>query len=293
MKSIIMIVKRNLKVFSGNKMAVFFSLLASVIVVFLNITFLGSSNLEELIEISQTDLSSAKYFIVAWLMAGIFIINTITVSLSLMGLMVQDKEKNIFQAFLVSPIKRVHLALAYIITAIISSIMIDLAFLVFLLIYLYSGGYILDILTILKIIGIILLSSFSSSAFMFFIINCIQTVSAYQGLNILISTLSGFITGIYVVIGSLPEYFQNILKCIPAMQITAMMRKICTEEIMNSIFINLPSKKQSYAEYMGIILSYNGKEISYGFEIFISIASSLIFISLAALLLKHKENADR
>ena len=293
MKAIFMIVKRNMKVFSSSKTGVFFSLLASIIVIFLNITFLGSSNLKELIQISGAEVTSAKYFILAWMMAGIFIVNTITVSLSLMGLMVQDKEKNIFQAFLVSPIKRGYLALAYIITAFLASVIIDLVLLVFLFIYLCSGGYILGITTIFKIIGIIVLSSFASSAFMFFVINCIQTVSAFQGINILISTLSGFITGIYVVIGSLPEYFQNILKYIPAMQITAMMRKVCTEQIINDIFVNLPSKKQSYAEYMGIVLSHNGKEMSCEFEIFLSIAVSIISICIAIWILRHKENTDR
>ena len=77
MKAIFMIVKRNMKVFSSSKTGVFFSLLASIIVIFLNITFLGSSNLKELIQISGAEVTSAKYFILAWMMAGIFIVNTI------------------------------------------------------------------------------------------------------------------------------------------------------------------------------------------------------------------------
>ena len=60
---------------------------------------------------TQRDKENAKWLIQMWTLAGILLVNAVTVALTVMQTMIQDEEKGSLFSFYVAPIKRTKVAL--------------------------------------------------------------------------------------------------------------------------------------------------------------------------------------
>ena len=123
MGDMIYLVKRNSLVFLRERSAVFFSLLSMLITLGLMVVFLGRMNSENLVNIlaqyggerdRALDEKNAAYLIQLWTLAGILLVNAVTVTLTTMGVMVEDETRHRSQAFYVTPVSRLKLALGYV-----------------------------------------------------------------------------------------------------------------------------------------------------------------------------------
>ena len=295
MKTLIMLIRRNMLVYSRDKATVFFSMLAMIIVISLNVIFLGKNNVDTLMAFGNINSQMANEFIIVWIIAGIIAINCVTSSLAVMNIMVEDEDKKRMPVFLVSSVSRFKLSLAYILTAFLVSFGISIATFCGLQIYLLIiGEQIFTIIQVAKIIGIIFLNSFASSTFIFFIVSFIHTSSTYSGLNTLISTLIGFITGMYVPMGELPIIIQKILKFVPAVHGVSLIREAFLENVIKSVFLGAPSDVvEKYSDYMGITLSYNGNIIDDIYKVIILLITGTLFMILSGIVIKNKEARDR
>lgn len=115
--------KRNCLVYLRDRSAVFFSFLSMLIVLGLMVIFLGSMNSESVLNVLQEygwegrdtskDAENATYLIQLWTLAGILVVNSVTVTLTVLGTMVQDETKKRAMAFYVTPVKRYKLTFSY------------------------------------------------------------------------------------------------------------------------------------------------------------------------------------
>ncbi|MBE6072650.1 MAG: ABC transporter permease [Clostridium butyricum] len=295
MKTLIMIIRRNMLVYSRDKATVFFSMLAMIIVILLNVIFLGKNNVDNLMTFGNINSQMANEFIIVWIIAGIIAINCVTSSLAVMNIMVEDEDKKRMPVFLVSSVSRFKLSLAYILTAFLVSFGISSTTFCSLQIYLFIiGEQLFTIIQVAKIIGIIFLNSFASSTFMFFLVSFIHTASAYSGINTLISTLIGFVTGMYVSMGELPIILQKILKFIPAVHGVSLIREAFLENVIKSVFVGQPTEVfERYLDYMGITLSFNGTMINDSYKVIILLITGIIFLILSGIVIRNKEVRDR
>jgi len=295
MKTLIMIIRRNMLVYSRDKATVFFSMLAMIIVILLNVIFLGKNNVDNLMTFGNINSQMANEFIIVWIIAGIIAINCVTSSLAVMNIMVEDEDKKRMPVFLVSSVSRFKLSLAYILTAFLVSFGISITTFCGLQIYLFIiGEQLFTIIQVAKIIGIIFLNSFASSTFMFFLVSFIHTASAYSGINTLISTLIGFVTGMYVSMGELPIILQKILKFIPAVHGVSLIREAFLENVIKSVFVGQPTEVfERYLDYMGITLSFNGTMINDSYKVIILLITGIIFLILSGIVIRNKEARDR
>ena len=126
MKEIGYLVKRNSLLFLRERSAVFFSLLSMLIVLALMVIFLGRMNSQALVDLlsewgGERDLAAdernAAYLIQLWTLAGILVVNAVTVTLTVTGIMVQDETEKRLMAFYVTPVSRLKLSLGYILSA--------------------------------------------------------------------------------------------------------------------------------------------------------------------------------
>ena len=120
MKEIGYLVKRNSLLFLRERSAVFFSLLSMLIVLALMVIFLGRMNSQALVDLlsewgGERDLAAdernAAYLIQLWTLAGILVVNAVTVTLTVTGSMVQDETEKRLAAFYVTPVSRLKLSL--------------------------------------------------------------------------------------------------------------------------------------------------------------------------------------
>ncbi|MFH1512380.1 MAG: ABC transporter permease [Bacillota bacterium] len=229
--------RRNLKVFFRDKAAVFFSLLASLIIIGLYALFLGN-NMASYIR----ELPNARLLVDRWLVAGLVSITSITTAMGAFGVMVEDKTKQIVKDFFTSPIRRWKLMGGYIFSAfIIGYIMSVITLLVSQLYILAQGGSMISLAAYGKTLLILLLAGFCNTTMVFFFAAFFSTETAFSTAATVLGTLIGFVTGIYIPIGVLPESVQWVIKLFPASHAVVLMRQILTEAVIAPYKATIPA----------------------------------------------------
>ncbi len=288
MTVIINLVKRNLKLFFRDKTSVFFSLLAVFIIIGLYVLFLGNMMVQSFKELLG---DNARFTIDSWIMAGILSVTSITTTMGAFGTMVEDKTKKISKDFSSAPLKRSQLAAGYIISSFIIGVIMSIAALILAEIYILAGGgKLLGLIPLLKLFGIMLLTVFTSSAMIFFIVSFFKSINAFATASTIIGTLIGFLTGIYIPIGSLPSAVQTAIKIFPISHAGALFRQIMMAEPMSITFKNVPAQAvASFKETMGVVFYAGGKELSPLVNILVLVATGIVFSVLAVIRISIKK----
>ena len=279
-------VSRNLKVFFRDKTAVFFSLLAVLIVLGLYIFFLGDVWVD-----SFPNIKGVKNLMNCWIIAGLMGVTSVTANMGAFGTMIEDKSKNKIKDFYVSPIKKSKIVGGYIISSFIVGSMMSVMTLIISQIYLvYSGVDVLNFKELTEVFLIILMTSLSNSAMILFIVSLFSSEKAFSTASTIVGTLIGFITGIYLPISMLPDSVQIIVKLFPTSHGISILRQIFMKKQMDISFADVPTNYiNEFKESMGVVYYINDKLVSNTASVFILIASTIIFFFLAVLILYKKK----
>ena len=279
-------VSRNLKVFFRDKTAVFFSLLAVLIVLGLYIFFLGDVWVD-----SFPNIKGVKNLMNCWIIAGLIGVTSVTANMGAFGTMIVDKSKNKIKDFYVSPIKKSKIVGGYIISSFIVGSMMSVVTLIISQIYLvYSGVDVLNFKELTEVFLIILMTSLSNSAMILFIVSLFSSEKAFSTASTIVGTLIGFITGIYLPISMLPDSVQIIVKLFPTSHGISILRQIFMKKQMDISFADVPTNYiNEFKESMGVVYYINDKLVSNTASVFILIASTIIFFFLAVLILYKKK----
>lgn len=279
-------VSRNLKVFFRDKTAVFFSLLAVLIILGLYIFFLGDVWID-----SFPNIKGVKNLMNCWIIAGLIGVTSVTANMGAFGTMIEDKSKNKIKDFYVSPIKKSKIVGGYIISSFIVGSMMSVVTLIISQIYLvYSGVDVLNFKELTEVFLIILMTSLSNSAMILFIVSLFSSEKAFSTASTIVGTLIGFITGIYLPISMLPDSVQIIVKLFPTSHGISILRQIFMKKQMDISFADVPTNYiNEFKESMGVVYYINDKLVSNTASVFILIASTIIFFFLAVLILYKKK----
>lgn len=279
-------VSRNLKVFFRDKTAVFFSLLAVLIVLGLYIFFLGDVWID-----SFPNIKGVKNLMNCWIIAELIGVTSVTANMGAFGTMIEDKSKNKIKDFYVSPIKKSKIVGGYIISSFIVGSMMSVVTLIISQIYLvYSGVDVLNFKELTEVFLIILMTSLSNSAMILFIVSLFSSEKAFSTASTIVGTLIGFITGIYLPISMLPDSVQIIVKLFPTSHGISILRQIFMKKQMDISFADVPTNYiNEFKESMGVVYYINDKLVSNTASVFILIASTIIFFFLAVLILYKKK----
>ncbi len=295
MKSLMGLVRRNMTMYLRNRSSVAFSFLSMLIILALNTIFLGGINEEYLAKFMSASEMQVAHVTGSWLMSGIIVVNAVMVTLSVLGIMVEDEEKHKLAAFLVAPINRVTLILSYIMAACITSFVFCLITLGISQVYLYiTCKVFLSIGALLKILGLIAANIFSIVTLFICLAVFMPSTNAYDAFTTTIGTLIGFIAGIYLPMGSLPNYVQKVLKVFPVLYGTAAVREVYTQAALEDIFYGAPEKViRGYKVFMGIKIEWGSQEVSLLMCLLLLLGSGILFTMIASILLSRKKTSDR
>lgn len=298
------LLKRNMLVFLRDYTAVFFSFLSMLIVLGLMVIFLGSMNSESLVNIlaevggerdTLRDRANAEYLIQMWTLAGILVVNAVSVTLTVVGAMVEDEAKNKLASFYVAPVKRIKIALGYIGSAWLIGVMMCTLTLVIGEIYMAISGHpLLTAVDFAKLFGMIALNVFVYAAIGYLLALCVHSHSAWSGLLTIVGTLVGFLGAIYLPMSQLPENVGNVLKCLPILHGASMMREVCTEAAVAETFAGLPDVAgEMFKEQMGITIMMNDKIVTLQNQILFLALCGIIAIVVAAVVDRRRKLRDR
>lgn len=298
------LVKRNCLVFLRDRASVFYSLMSMLIVLTLMGIFLGNMNVESITELlnqhggvrdAVSDKENAFQLVQYWTLAGILVVNSVTVTLTVIGVMVDDVNENRLESFYCAPVGKNIIALSYITAAAVIGIVFCTLTFGAALVYIYvSGGTLLSVNAILQVILYTMVNVCIFSVIMYLAALFVKSSGAWSGVATIVGTLVGFIGAIYLPMGSLPNGVKDVLKYIPVLHGTSLMRKVCCEEAVNTAFKNAPDGLISgYREYMGIDIVMNNKVVGSGCQLLFILLCGIIGLTAIAVIMKNKKISDR
>ena len=288
--------KRNLLIYFRNKSAVFFSILSALILLAIMVVFLGESSSEGLLDAlnqygtgtAEENAKNASWLVQLWIMGGILGVNSVTVSLTAIGAMVEDEERGRLRSFYVTPASRFYLSLGYILSAWVSGMEVGEGF------FALKGHPVLGIVDLVSLVGVIALNTFVFSAIGYLAALFIRTGSAWSGMLTVAGTLVGFLGGTYIPVASMSEWLQNVVKLLPVIHGTALMRRFCMQSASKTVFAGMSDTVQTvFFEQMGVTLKNGAQTISILGQILLLIAWAVVVIAIAAAIAKRRKLKDR
>lgn len=304
MREVCYLLKRNILLYLRDYAAVFFSLLSMLIVLALMVIFLGSMNSENVVNAlaefggvrdTAVDKANADYLIQMWTLAGILVVNTVTVTLTVTGKMVEDQASNKLVSFYVTPVKRFKIALGYIFSAwIVGTVMCLFTLAVGEVYMVFLGHPLLPAGSLLKLAGFIFLNAFVYSAISYLLALFVRSSSGWGGLETIVGTLVGFVGAIYLPVSMLPDGVMKVLKCLPVIHGAAMMREICIQDALRKTFDGLPDvAAEMFKEQMGVTVWIDGSEVGLVKQILFLLFYGIIAAVVSAVITKRRRLRDR
>ena len=278
--------KRNLRLYFRDKSSVFFSLLGVLVVLGLYVIFLG----DQLVSSFKDKVPDAQRLMDSWIMAGILAVTPVTTTLGSFGAIVNDKTKKIYKDFRSSPIKSRSLAGGYILSSFcIGTIMSLFAFAVIEVYFGIKGYGLLSAYQMLQTVGTILLSVLVSSSMMYLVVSLFTSQNAFATASTIVGTLIGFITGIYLPIGSTDQSVQYVIEFFPISHAASLFRKIMMADPMAVSFKGAPeSAKTEFMLDMGVEFKAFGHTFTTLESIGYILLSAIIFYAIGIVITRKK-----
>lgn len=232
--------KRNMLIFFKNKTTIFFSLIAPVLILLIYILFLSDFQVNMIMDSFENinlNKSEIKSIVNSWVISGIIGISILTVALNTMFITISDRETKVFNDFQASPVNIINLTLSYFISAVIITFTISLTFAIVGTIYLLSTGgsmFLFSFVEILKLLGIILISSLSAVIILMFITSFFKKTSTAASFTGIFTALIGFLVGTYLPSSFLPKGVQNVANLVPGTHSTSLFRQLYLDKVFNN-----------------------------------------------------------
>ncbi len=221
--------KRHMLRYLKDRAAVFFSFLSVLILLALYILFIGRSYTDGLPDIFPEELKT--FLVVSLTMGGVLVINSMSLSLGIMGTFVEDIAKRNIDAFLVTPIKRWKVIISYYLSAIIVTSVLSLVMWGLTIAYVgIASGYWYSLMVILKASGLLILYTFISSSIMIFLVTLLKSINAFGALSGILGTLVGFTSGIYMPLAILGKGMQYVASINPFTHMSVLLKQVLLEE---------------------------------------------------------------
>lgn len=228
MRTLNLLVKRNIKLFFKDKGMFFTSLITPAILLVLYSTFLKNvyndsfvSALPEGLTISDKLINGC---VGSQIISSILAVSCVTVAFCSNMLMVQDKVNGSIKDFTIAPLKRSTLAISYYFATLASTLVVCFTAAVICLVYIACVGWYMSVLDVIYLlIDVFLLVMFGtalSSIINFFL----NTQGQMSAVGTIISSGYGFICGAYMPISQFSDGLQKVISFLPGTYATSLIR---------------------------------------------------------------------
>ncbi len=291
MNDILALTKRNCLCYFRDKASVFFSLLGVLIVILLYLIFLKDMLVDSFMtEISEmVSRDSVKEFVDAWVMAGILAIVSVTTSAGSLQTMIGDKVSGKDRDTKMTSLSSAKISAAYILsTFLVGQIMSLIAFAIAVG-YLAATGCEMSAVGIVQTLILTVPASLSGAIIVYTLTCRMRSEGAFSGFSTVLGVLIGFLTGIYMPLGTMAEGMQTVGSLMPATHIAALMRQTLSTNAFDKIMTGAPP--DTYDEIwfmMGYQIELFGVEFSWIMSIIYVAAVTIAFFALAVFLTKKK-----
>ena len=254
MNGMLFLAKRNVACYFRDRASVVFSLMAVIIVVMLYLLFLRN-----MLVSSYPDMDGMPQLIDAWVMAGILGIVPVTTSAGSLQTMIEDRTSGRIRDILVTPMSPAQIAGGYIIGTFLVGLSMSVITLAVCLVYLAATGCPLSAGGVATSVALLVPSSLSGSIIVYAITSFLKSTGAFSGFFTVVSVLIGFLAGIYMPMGTMPDAMQVVGTLVPASHMAAMFRDGLAGDALDSVFSGAPSETLAgFRSDMGFDLGLGG-----------------------------------
>ena len=228
MRTALLLVKRNVKLFFKDKGMFLTSLITPAILLVLYATFLGNvyrdsftSNLPETLALSDSIIDALTG---GQLISSILAVSCVTVAFCSNFLMVQDKANGTIRDLRISPVRPAALSMSYYIATLISTLIICLAATGICLVYTAIAGWYMSAADVFLLFADVLLLVLFGTALSSIINFFLSTQGQISAVGTIISAGYGFICGAYMPISSFGDGLQKAILFLPGTYGTSLIR---------------------------------------------------------------------
>ncbi|MBU1141103.1 MAG: ABC transporter permease [Firmicutes bacterium] len=242
------LVKRHILTFLRDKTAVFFSFLSVLILLALYFLFIGRQYTSGE-ELASLDANMKIYLTAGIMMGGILIINTASLSLGMMGNLINDLVQRKLDGFLVTPVKRYKIILSYYISSILVTAVLSLF--MWFLTFLYVGiasGYWYSLHAFLYTSILIIFFTFISSTLMIYLTTIIKSINAFGALSGVLGTFIGFASGIYIPLFVLGKTMTSVASVLPFTHMAIILKNVLLEGPYEILAQTIPAESMAQIE---------------------------------------------
>ena len=153
-----------------------------------------------------------------------------------------------------------------------------------------QGGSLMTLAEYGETLLVILLGTFCNTTMVFFFAYFFTTQSAFGTASTLLGTLSGFVTGIYIPIGILPNSVQWVIKLFPTSHAVVLLRQIMTNSFFEPYKAILPEAViTDIKQELGIVYFFGDTQLPAYVSVLILASVGAFFFLLSLLHLKRKQ----
>lgn len=290
MSTALLLTLRNLRLFLRDPGAVFFSFLSPLVLLGLYVLFLGSLQVDNLVEqLPNAPVEDIHGFVDAWVLAGTAIVATLTTGLAALTVFVDDSASGRFKDFLVSPVRRWELVVGYLaasfIVAFVMSMIVVAAGQLFLL---TQGQATMSPSDWLRTTGCIALSAAAFSAISSFVVTFLNSSGGFSALSTVVGTLIGFLAGAYIPPGTLPTAVVNIMNSLPFAHSAMLFRGPMVGEAVMQLADGSEVAQSAIDEFYGVTIAIGELTITPLMAAVALAAVALVFTLLGIMRIRRK-----
>ena len=220
-------------------------------------------------------------------LSGTIAVATVSSSLNASARVVIDREEPA-KDFFVSPISRTKLMFSYIISSgIISFIMSGLALITTIIYLSISGGNFPSISDVARLLLTLFLGVLSANSMMFLLTCVVKSRNAFGSLGSLVGTLIGFLAGVYIPIGQLPNGVAWVVRLFPTSHTASMFRQILAGDVLDDLGAPATAIAE-INEFMGVTFTIGSFTTNFLFSAILLLVTSVIFFIIGLYLMQKQ-----
>ena len=265
--------RRNMKIYFGDRLSVFFSMMTPIIIFLLYLFFLKGTFLDSIRDASQgleglIDDADTETLVNAYLLSGVLGSSVITVSLHTLLTVIRDRENKIDYDVSTTPMSRVSIIFAYYCASLAPSFLLSGIILSAGLLILSLGGSLyLGFCDVLLLYGTVLLGALSATSLFMLPVLFLKSSSAASALMTLVSVCAGFVIGAYIPVSEFAPTVRTFCNLFPGSGVTVLLRQTLLGGVVGHIDAGIGGADggafvQSIREIFGFRLCWGGTNLS-------------------------------
>lgn len=290
MRTALLLTRRNVRLFLRDPGAVFFSFLSPLILLGLYALFLGSLQVDNLVEqLPSTPVGDIHAFVKAWVFAGTAMIATLTTGLAALSVFVDDSASGRFKDFLVSPVRRWELVLGYLAASFIIAFVMSMIVVAVGQLFLSTQGQAsMAGEDWLRTAGYVALSAAAFSALSSFVVTFLGSSGGFSALSTVVGTLIGFLAGAYIPPGTLPTAVVNVMNVLPFAQSAMLLRGPMVSGAVAQLADGNDAARTAIDEFYGVTIFIGDQTLTPLLAGLVLAAVALLFALLGIIRIRRK-----